>query len=71
MNTSRQSLEETMKLHSLSARTVATLTKPGRHADGGNLYGRQKWEQALDVHMLACSVALRVNDAAQHLGWPF
>jgi integrase len=26
------------KLHILSARAVATLTKPGRHADGGNLY---------------------------------
>jgi Arm DNA-binding domain len=26
------------KLHKLSARTVATLTKPGRHSDGGGLY---------------------------------
>ena len=26
------------KLHTLSARTVATLTKPGRHSDGGGLY---------------------------------
>jgi len=25
-------------LHTLSARTVATLTKPGRHSDGGGLY---------------------------------
>ncbi|MPR11505.1 tyrosine-type recombinase/integrase [Microvirga tunisiensis] len=25
-------------LHALSARTVATLTKPGRHSDGGGLY---------------------------------
>lgn len=27
-----------MKLNRLSARTAATLTKPGRHADGGGLY---------------------------------
>lgn len=27
-----------MKLNRLNARTVATITKPGRHADGGNLY---------------------------------
>ena len=27
-----------MKLNGLNARTVATITKPGRHADGGNLY---------------------------------
>ncbi len=27
-----------MKLNRLSARTVATLSKPGRHADGGGLY---------------------------------
>src|SRR5687768_1355886 len=26
------------QLHTLSARTVATLTKPGRHSDGGGLY---------------------------------
>jgi integrase len=26
------------KLHKLSARTVASLTKPGRHSDGGGLY---------------------------------
>jgi Arm DNA-binding domain len=26
------------KLHKLSARTVAALTKPGRHSDGGGLY---------------------------------
>jgi integrase len=26
------------QLHKLSARTVATLTKPGRHSDGGGLY---------------------------------
>ncbi len=26
------------KINRLSARTVATVTKPGRHADGGNLY---------------------------------
>jgi integrase len=37
------------KLHILSARAVATLTKPGRHADGGNLYlkidegGAKRW----------------------------
>ncbi|HZH10678.1 MAG TPA: integrase arm-type DNA-binding domain-containing protein [Microvirga sp.] len=28
----------TRQLHTLSARTVATLTKPGRHSDGGGLY---------------------------------
>ena len=28
----------TKQLHTLSARTVATLTKPGRHSDGGGLY---------------------------------
>jgi hypothetical protein len=26
------------QLHTLSARTVATLTAPGRHSDGGGLY---------------------------------
>jgi Arm DNA-binding domain len=26
------------QLHKLSAREVATLTKPGRHSDGGGLY---------------------------------
>ena len=26
------------KLHKLTARSVATIDKPGRHADGGNLY---------------------------------
>src|SRR5215210_5146626 len=26
------------QLHTLSARTVTTLTKPGRHSDGGGLY---------------------------------
>jgi hypothetical protein len=26
------------KLHKLSARTVAALTRPGRHSDGGGLY---------------------------------
>jgi hypothetical protein len=26
------------QLHKLSARAVATLTKPGRHSDGGGLY---------------------------------
>jgi hypothetical protein len=37
------------RLHRLSARTVATATKPGRHADGGNLYlavtkaGAKRW----------------------------
>jgi integrase len=37
------------KLGRLTARTVATLTKPGRHADGGNLYlaidqsGARRW----------------------------
>jgi len=39
----------TKKLHRLSTRTVATLTRPGRHADGGNLYlsitasGAKRW----------------------------
>ena len=38
-----------MKLNRLTARTAATLTKPGRHADGGGLYlsisndGRRRW----------------------------
>lgn len=37
------------KLNLLAARTVATLTKPGRHADGGGLYltidkaGKKRW----------------------------
>jgi integrase len=37
------------KINRLSARTVATLTKPGRHADGGDLYlkvdkgGAKRW----------------------------
>ncbi len=37
------------KINRLSARTVATLTKPGRHADGGGLYllidkaGAKRW----------------------------
>ncbi|ACK51137.1 integrase family protein [Methylocella silvestris BL2] len=37
------------KINRLSARTVAALTKPGRHADGGNLYlriersGSKRW----------------------------
>jgi integrase len=37
------------KINRLSARTVATLVKPGRHADGGNLYllvdesGSKRW----------------------------
>lgn len=37
------------KLHKLNARQVETLTKPGRHADGGNLYlqispnGGKRW----------------------------
>src|ERR671913_352937 len=26
------------QLHTLSARTISTLTKPGRHSDGGGLY---------------------------------
>src|SRR5260221_12017202 len=26
------------RINRLNARTVATITKPGRHADGGNLY---------------------------------
>jgi len=39
----------TRQLNRLSARSVATLTKPGRHADGGNLYlsinseGARRW----------------------------
>lgn len=38
-----------VKINRLSARTVATLTKPGRHADGGGLYltvdkaGSKRW----------------------------
>ena len=37
------------KINRLTARTVATLTKPGRHADGGGLYlkidtgGAKRW----------------------------
>lgn len=37
------------KINRLAARTVETLTKPGRHADGGGLYlsisteGRRRW----------------------------
>jgi Arm DNA-binding domain len=37
------------KINILSARTVATLTKPGRHSDGGGLYltidkaGAKRW----------------------------
>jgi integrase len=38
-----------MRLHKLSARTAATLSKPGRHSDGGNLFlvvdesGARRW----------------------------
>src|SRR3954468_6804948 len=41
--------EMTRRLNRLSARTVATLKKPGRHADGGGLYlvvdkgGAKRW----------------------------
>lgn len=44
------------KLNRLSARTVATLTKPGRHADGGNLYlvvdkgGAKRWTFMFQQH---------------------
>ena len=44
------------KLNRLSARTVATLTKPGRHADGGNLYlvvdkgGAKRWVFLFHLH---------------------
>jgi hypothetical protein len=37
------------QVNKLSARTVATLTKPGRHSDGGGLYlvversGSRRW----------------------------